>query len=892
MQRKRMSGRAGGIFPSLVRLAAIAAVAVLPARAQPASSAAQPVPPSLAKCRDLPGPEVSQCVREVLNQLQAQRQPASQPGAAPQAPAAERAPSPIESTRAVSAPMPIAGPPARVFGLNPGRPGMPDGDIAAGRTRLNWRDVPGALRYQVQFSSPTGGALPALVQTDRPGAQVQLPPGHTYAWTVTACNAAGCSPPSQAHLVRTRAVEQARLEPTASPVAPVSPPMAAPQSRLASGSINQIDNRSSSVAIRLPYRFPVFDQTNFNDENLYSKEDREWAKGNYSATCLSTIYAIIQNARGDKNYRIGPHNFCSGGSAPVGGISAGSDRAISNSSYETVRSELSKGNPVILQTELFIQIGGKMYGHYVLVTGVDGEGLLETIDPWRGGVPKISPADWMLRSAVSGTPRKIRSFRLVDFSYRGPPQTCDGAAPTQPRLAAPTRLSPGSASSSFPSQSGSSVTLSWRGVGGAALYDVGVREILPTGQPAPSLHFDDKVSGTSVTVQKLLPGRTYRWNVASCSADGLCGPVSQTLYFAAQPAAIAGNAPPQVAPPRQPVPPTANVPPPAMPPSVQQRVPAMPTGLTPGTMRAPGPLLPSNIVQWRWSPVAGAEEYDFEVTDASTGRKVINRRARDPVWSARLDPSKSYRWTVRACNGAGCSNATERMHIMTPRDPAAQAASPPSVPPATPAGLSPGSASSPGGRLSSTSLQFRWQAVPGADDYEITVTDMESRRQVREERAREPVWSGRLDPDKPYRWAVRACNRAGCSSNSERAYFRTPQDTRSIGTPPPPPPPPPSGQPSRRPAMPTGLSPGAMNAPGPRVPSTIVQLRWSAVPGAEEYDLEVRNAATGRKIVDRRTRDPVWSGRLEAGERYRWIVRACNDTGCSSTTERMHFSTP
>ena len=91
-------------------------------------------------------------------------------------------------------------------------------------------------------------------------------------------------------------------------------------------------------------------------------------------------------------------------------------------------------------------------------------------------------------------------------------------------------------------------------------------------------------------------------------------------------------------------------------------------------------------------------------------------------------------------------------------------------------------------------------------------------------------------------------------------------------------------------SVPTGLYPGSHSSPGTQIAGSVVTLRWNSVTGASEYDLGVRDMASGHLVVDRRL--PANSVELPlAPERtYRWNVSACNTSGCSGFATPSYFT--
>lgn len=243
--------------------------------------------------------------------------------------------------------------------------------------------------------------------------------------------------------------------------------------------------------------------------------------------------------------------------------------------------------------------------------------------------------------------------------------------------------------------------------------------------------------------------------------------------------------PPGASPPTRPV-----QPPPAPPPAPRPTIPAppavstpaVPGNLSPGSASSPGSTTGEVSVRLNWDSVAGAAEYDLGVRDTTTNQLVVDRRVNGSSFRADLAAGRSYRWNVRACNSAGCSDFTPPFHFRTPAAVAPTAPSPQPPPPsrltatvpAVPGDPSPGNSSSPGSTASGASVRLNWNAVPGADEYDLGIRDVATNRLVVDRRVNGSSFRAALEPGRQYVWNVRACNAAGCSAFTRRLYFRTP----------------------------------------------------------------------------------------------------------------------
>lgn len=494
--------------------------------------------------------------------------------------------------------------------------------------------------------------------------------------------------------------------------------------------------RQTAVWARSRSSFTRFNQLNASDLTLYTS--REWAeaqdpearRARYLLTCLSTVYAIIEHARGNRGYRVGPDTYSDYGGGAI--AIAGASQTESRISLDTLRSQFSAGNPVILKGS-----SSSIPQHFLLAIGIDENGRVIALDPLGGREVEIDPSTW----AVSGSQARnfsVTHTRRVDFSARSPtPTTTTASVPSTP-----TNARPGEASGPGPSFAGSSVTVQWNAVSGATYYDVGVRDI-----DANAMVIDQQVrDATSVRVP-LTAGRRYRWNVAACNSAG-CSRYTSLLYFSA---ANAQTTTPQTTTPTTPTAP-----------------PSTPTGASPGDSSGPGPSYTGSSVDIRWNAVSGATYYEVGVRDIDANTMVIDQQVRGAT-SLRvpITAGRRYRWNVAACNSAGCSRYTSLLYFN------AAAASTASVP-STPTGASPGQSTSPGPVQGSRSVRLQWGAVSGADYYELGVRDVASGELVVDVQVNGTSRTVSLTAGRSYRWNVAACNRSGCSRYTGALYFRTP----------------------------------------------------------------------------------------------------------------------
>jgi hypothetical protein len=94
--------------------------------------------------------------------------------------------------------------------------------------------------------------------------------------------------------------------------------------------------------------------------------------------------------------------------------------------------------------------------------------------------------------------------------------------------------------------------------------------------------------------------------------------------------------------------------------------------------------------------------------------------------------------------------------------------------PATPTNPSPGSVSSPGPVLSSSTVTFSWDASTGATYYDLGVVDVATGSLVVATYTSSPTYTATLTAGKTYRWNVAAGNSSGESNFTSVRYFQTP----------------------------------------------------------------------------------------------------------------------
>jgi len=140
-----------------------------------------------------------------------------------------------------------------------------------------------------------------------------------------------------------------------------------------------------------------------------------------------------------------------------------------------------------------------------------------------------------------------------------------------------------------------------------------------------------------------------------------------------------------------------------------------PVALSPGNGTAPGPEIATLSPTLAWKAVTGAADYSVYVSQYPYGSSNI-------VWSRGgitgtsvtipkgvLVHAGKYRWNLQARSGTGWSSVSNTLSFQTP-------------PFRAPVALAPGSASSPGTRLTTLTPTLSWTGSAGADNYSVAIS--------------------------------------------------------------------------------------------------------------------------------------------------------------------------
>lgn len=196
---------------------------------------------------------------------------------------------------------------------------------------------------------------------------------------------------------------------------PVEAPSILPTALPETPGPNPEDAEAAVVMVVGKQPFPLFNQLDPTNRDLY--DDPDWASApedemgtsRINWTCLAVVYAMIEHARGNTDYRVGTatYNDLGGGAVYIRGV-PGNNTSPPSDTF--IKAELAAGNPVVLQGNSS-KIG---VGHYMLAVGLDQDGQIIALDPYGGAKVTISPTSWSVTGSNAGA-MSIVGYRAVDF---------------------------------------------------------------------------------------------------------------------------------------------------------------------------------------------------------------------------------------------------------------------------------------------------------------------------------------------------------------------------------------------------------------------------------------------------------------------------------------------
>jgi hypothetical protein len=380
---------------------------------------------------------------------------------------------------------------------------------------------------------------------------------------------------------------------------------------------------------------------------------------------------------------------------------------------------------------------------------------------------------------------------ILGDTYQWSVQAVDGSGNLGPwstltigvtNLTAPALIGPSGPASSQP-------IFSWAALAGANHYDIWVQN-----QSTSQVLRNTDVTETTWTPQApLAQGYAFTWWVRGIDSNGISGPWSRPLTFS-------------------------------------EAVLPAPTLIGPGGTAVLQPT-------FSWGPVSGADHYDIWLQNQNTGQIIRDTNVSGTTWapSSALIQQDNYTWWVRAIDPNGFDGQWS-----TPQTFAVYALAAPSL--VSPTGTS------------ATLPTFSWNAVTGADHYDIWVQDTRTGQVLRDQSVTGTTWapSSPLTPGDSYKWWVRALDSANNPSpwSSSQAFTVYVLAAPSL-------------------VSPTGTS------------ATLPTFSWNAVVGADHYDIWVQDIQTGQVLRNQSVTGTTWSptSPLIQGHGYSWWVRAVDNTG-------------
>jgi hypothetical protein len=309
-------------------------------------------------------------------------------------------------------------------------------------------------------------------------------------------------------------------------------------------------------------------------------------------------------------------------------------------------------------------------------------------------------------------------------------------------------------------------------------------------------------------------------------------------------------------------------------------VPPAPTPTSPGTPTDTGATVSSTIPTLQWTGT-GATQYDLAISQYPYGTSNVvfdsgtlnGGQTSLAVPAGHLSGGTKYRWNMMAYDSAGWSPVSSSLYFTVSTVPL----------PTEPSLITPGTSTDTGYSVSTTPT-MQWSGS-GATQYELAISQSPygSSNVVYDSllagsASSQPIPSGYLQNGTKYRWDMQATNAAGQSSWSAPLYFTV------------------SGSSSLPPPVPTPTSPGTATDTGFLVSTMTPTMQWSGS-GATQYELAISQSPYGSSnvvydtvLAGTASTQPIPSGYLQNGVKYRWDMQATNAAGQSSWSGPLYFT--
>jgi hypothetical protein len=274
-----------------------------------------------------------------------------------------------------------------------------------------------------------------------------------------------------------------------------------------------------------------------------------------------------------------------------------------------------------------------------------------------------------------------------------------------------------------------------------------------------------------------------------------------------------------------------------------------------------GASVDGSMVSFQWGAVTGATRYQLEISKASDGtifRTVDFGNDTTTTQYTFTNDGTQYRWRVRA--GSSTQWGAWSVYRQFTNGPTSGLALP------APTLTTPQADAN----VSGTEISFKWNAVAGANMYELEIIYDRSGLLFKRtlESGTTSLQKGFPNDNSKFKWRVKAAGSEGWGSWSAYRYFIN----------------------GNLPAAPVLTRP----ANNENVAGDRVTFEWNPVPGADRYELLVEYDTVGGGEFKREMVGNVFASRqtgfLDDGSRYKWTVRAGNVNGWGNFSTYRTFT--
>ncbi len=503
-------------------------------------------------------------------------------------------------------------------GLSPAGASSPGATVATLTPTLTWNPASGATSYGVVILNAASGATVLTQSVASPALTCPtLQNGVTYAWSVSASNAAGTS---AAATLQFFTVTQAAVPPVPTGLSPAgaSSPGATvatltptltwnPASGATSYGVVILNAASGATVLTQSVASPALTCPTLQNGVTYAWSVSASNAAGTSAAATLQFFTVTQAA-------VPPVPT---GLSPAGASSPGATVA-------TLTPTLT-WNPASGATSYGVVILNAASGATVLTQSVASPAL--TCPTLQNGVTYA----WSVSASNAAGTSAAATLQFFTVTQAAVPPV-------------PTGLSPAGASSPGATVATLTPTLTWNPASGATSYGV---VILNAASGATVL--TQSVASPALTCPTLQNGVTYAWSVSASNAAGTSAAATLQFFTVTQAA-----------------------------------VPPVPTGVSPGSSSSPGTTVTTLTPTLTWNVATGATSYSVVVLNASTGSTVLTQTVSSPALTcSTLQSGVTYLWNVSASNTAGSSLASPGVYFnvqVTPPAPSISGLNPNPVP--------------------------------------------------------------------------------------------------------------------------------------------------------------------------------------------------------------------